>query len=93
MLIVWILLREFGFQLVEPVGTTSAERQVAPFGGERARHPGAQAGTGAGDEDLLASHPGSISTRVKSRPIGYLSSRDIRRSASTLPPVWHVGQY
>ena len=23
----------------------------------------------------------------------YLSSRDIRRSASTLPPVWQVGQY
>ena len=27
------------------------------------------------------------------RSTGYLSSRDIRRSASGLPPVWQVGQY
>ncbi len=26
-------------------------------------------------------------------PADYFSSLDIRRSASTLPPVWQVGQY
>ena len=31
--------------------------------------------------------PGSVAPR------GYFSSRDIRRSASGLPPVWQVGQY
>ena len=57
----WILLRQFGFQLVEAVGAPGAQRQVAALGGEGARHAGAQAGTGTCDEDLLASHLGSIS--------------------------------
>ncbi len=51
-----ILLRKFGFELVEPVGAAGAQRQVTPLGGERAGHAGAQAGAGAGDEDLLPSH-------------------------------------
>ena len=79
-----IALREFGFQLVEPVGAAGAQRQVAALGGERAGHPGAQAGTGTGDEDSSGESSGQHS---------YFSSRDIRRSASTLPPVWQVGQY
>ena len=50
--------------------------------GRRRRRPSARsavpAGAVVGDPVLLPD---------------YLSSRDIRRSASTLPPVWHVGQY
>lgn len=76
---VGIPLRQFGFQFGQPIRAAGAERQVAALGGEGSGHPGAQAGTGAGDQDLLASHSGEH--------IDYLSSRDIRRSASALPPV------
>jgi hypothetical protein len=95
-------LRKFGFKLVEPVGATGAQRQVPPLGGERAGHSGAQAGTRTGDENLLPSHPRSIAAIVSAAEPGaagrrpqhsYFSKRDIRRSASTLPPVWQVGQY
>jgi len=84
-----ILLRKIGFELIEPIDATGTQRKIATPSGERTRHPGAEAGTRTGDEDRLPSHPGSISTT----DAGYLSSRDIRLSASTLPPVWHVGQY
>ena len=56
-----ILLRQFGFQLFEAVGSSGAQRQVAAFGGESAGHAGAEAGTCSGDEDFLAGHSGSIS--------------------------------
>ena len=38
----------------------------------------------AGERDESAAHPSGQ---------GYLSKRDNRRSASSRPPVWHVGQY
>ena len=76
-------LEQFGLELVEPVGAAGAQRQVTALRGERAGHARAQARARTGDQDLLPSH----------RRQPYLSSRDSRRSASTLPPVWQVGQY
>ena len=73
-----IALREFGFQLLQPVDAASAQRQIPALGGERPGHPGTQPGACAGDENPLP---------------GHFSSLDILRSASTLPPVWHPGQY
>ena len=46
--------REFGLEFVETVGATGAQREVTALGGECAGHAGAEAGTGAGDQDLLA---------------------------------------
>jgi hypothetical protein len=37
-----------------------------------------------------AAGPGAAGRRHQP---SYFSKRDIRRSASTLPPVWQVGQY
>ena len=42
--------------------------------------------------------PASTATRIDHSELtpgraGYLTSRDMRRSARTLPPVWHCGQY
>lgn len=34
-----------------------------------------------------------LHTGMLAIPVGYFNSRDIRRSASTLPPVWQVAQY
>ena len=55
-------LEQLGLELVEPVGATGAQRQVAALGGERASHTGAQTRARAGDEDLLPSHPCSVTT-------------------------------
>jgi hypothetical protein len=52
-----IALREFGPELLESLGATGAQREVAALGGERAGHPGTQARAGSGDEDFLSSHP------------------------------------
>src|SRR5205823_317397 len=71
---------QFRLQFIQPVGAPSAQRQVAALRGEYAGHAGTQARRGTGDQDLLPSH----GLRA------YLSSRDSLRSASTLPPVWHV---
>jgi hypothetical protein len=57
-----MLLQQFIFQLVQTVGAAGAQRQVAAHGSESSGHAGAQAGTGSGDKDFLASHSGSIST-------------------------------
>ena len=48
-----VTVAQFGLQLVETVGATGAQRQVTALGGECAGHARAQAGTRAGDEDLL----------------------------------------
>ena len=64
--------------------TTRPDVFGRPAGGDgrRRNRPSARAavpaGAVVGDAVLLPTH---------------LSSRDSRRSASTLPPVWHVGQY
>ena len=43
--------QDLGPQLVEPLRTPRAERQVVAEGGELPRHLGAQTGGGAGDQD------------------------------------------
>ena len=55
-----MLRGEFGLELLEVVGATRAQRQVTALGGELAGHAGAEARAGAGDEDLLPSHPSRI---------------------------------
>ena len=54
-------LEQLGLQLVEPVDAARAQREVAALCGERPGHARAEARAGAGDEDLLPSHPDSLS--------------------------------
>ena len=54
-------LGQLGPELVEPVQASRAQREVAALGGECPGHTRAEAGAGARDQDLLASHPDSVS--------------------------------
>ena len=56
---------QFGPQFVEPVGASRAQRQVAPLGRERAGHARTEARARAGNQDLLPSHPDSLSMMGK----------------------------
>ena len=65
------------------------------FAAQRRLRAGSVGCDGRGGDDTPTRRPVPAGADVGDPVVlpTYLSSRDIRRSASTLPPVWQVGQY
>ena len=88
----WLAAQVAGEAIAHAIQLAIEYDPQPPFdaGARRTRRPGRS--SSASSRPAASATVRSCTRPTASRPQRYLTRRDRRRSARTLPPVWHVGQ-